>query len=131
VVVSNNAQMGAKLSNGTNRKDLAKTRDARPSAFSEVPSARYPYDAEESHEIGRPDSLFDKFAMCEYPILGEGHQPQAVKGCPGAHADLFEPLNAWWNVATHAEWRNLADVRRVYRDANAVERYTVFNIKGK
>jgi mRNA interferase HigB len=53
-----------------------------------------------------------------------------LKEAQATHADLFEPLNAWWNVATHAEWRTLADVRRVYRDADAVERYTVFNIKG-
>ena len=53
-----------------------------------------------------------------------------LKEAQATHADLLEPLNAWWNVATHAGWKTLAGVRRVYRDADAVGRYTVFNIKG-
>ncbi len=29
-----------------------------------------------------------------------------------------------------AEWQNLEDVRKIYRDAEAVSKFTVFNIKG-
>jgi mRNA interferase HigB len=29
-----------------------------------------------------------------------------------------------------AEWQNLEDVRKIYRDAEAVGNFTVFNIKG-
>jgi len=46
------------------------------------------------------------------------------------HAELFDPLNAWWKVAANAEWKNIDDVRKIYRDTDAVGRFTVFNIKG-
>jgi mRNA interferase HigB len=47
-----------------------------------------------------------------------------------AHADLGEPLDVWYRVAKKAEWKNLMDVKRVFPSAEAVERFTVFNIKG-
>jgi mRNA interferase HigB len=46
------------------------------------------------------------------------------------HADLIDPLNAWWKVAAHVGWKNIEDVRKIYRDTDMVGRYTVFNIKG-
>jgi len=46
------------------------------------------------------------------------------------HADLGEPLDVWYRVAKKAEWKNLMDVKRVFPSAEAVERFTVFNIKG-
>jgi mRNA interferase HigB len=46
------------------------------------------------------------------------------------HSDLGEALDAWYRIAKKAEWRNLMDVRRVYPSADAVGRFTVFNIKG-
>ena len=46
------------------------------------------------------------------------------------HEDLGEPLDAWYRVAKKAEWKNLTEVRKVFPTADAVERFTVFNIKG-
>jgi mRNA interferase HigB len=46
------------------------------------------------------------------------------------HADLGEPLDVWYRVAKKAEWKNLMDVKRVFPSGEAVERFTVFNIKG-
>ncbi len=46
------------------------------------------------------------------------------------HSDLGEPLDVWYRVAKKAEWKNLMDVKRVFPSAEAVERFTVFNIKG-
>jgi mRNA interferase HigB len=46
------------------------------------------------------------------------------------HSDAQEPLKAWLKVTEQAEWRNLADVRRVFPSADVVDVYTVFNIKG-
>ena len=46
------------------------------------------------------------------------------------HEDLGEPLDAWYRVAKKAEWKNLTEVRKVFPSADAVERFTVFNIKG-
>lgn len=47
-----------------------------------------------------------------------------------SHGDLNAPLDAWYRIAKKAEWRSLEDVRRVFPSADAVGRYTVFNIKG-
>ena len=48
----------------------------------------------------------------------------------GRHAGMGAPLDAWYRITKKADWRNLADVRRVFPAADAVEGYTVFNIKG-
>jgi mRNA interferase HigB len=47
-----------------------------------------------------------------------------------AHAGLGAPLDAWYRIAKKAEWKNLAEVRRVCPSADAVWKFTVFNIKG-
>ena len=46
------------------------------------------------------------------------------------HGDIGESLDAWYRVAKKAEWKNLMDVRRVFPTADAVGKFTVFNIKG-
>ncbi len=46
------------------------------------------------------------------------------------HGDLGEPLDVWYRIAKKAEWRNLMDVRQVFPTADAVDKFTVFNIKG-
>ena len=46
------------------------------------------------------------------------------------HGDLSEPLDVWYRVAKKAEWKNIMDVRRVFPTADAVDEFTVFNIKG-
>jgi mRNA interferase HigB len=47
-----------------------------------------------------------------------------------AHRDLDHPLDAWYRVAKKSEWKSLMDVKRVFPSAEAVEKFTVFNIKG-
>jgi mRNA interferase HigB len=39
-------------------------------------------------------------------------------------------LEAWYQVAKHAEWTTFADVRRAFNSADQVGRFTVFNIGG-
>jgi len=46
------------------------------------------------------------------------------------HTDLSEPLDVWYRLAKKARWRSLAEVRQVLPTADAVEGFTVFNIKG-
>jgi mRNA interferase HigB len=46
------------------------------------------------------------------------------------HRDLGEPLDVWYRIAKKAEWKNLMDVRHVFPAADAVAKFTVFNIKG-
>ena len=45
------------------------------------------------------------------------------------HGNLGEPLDVWYRVAKRAEWKNLMDVRQVFPTADAVEEFTVFDIK--
>jgi mRNA interferase HigB len=46
------------------------------------------------------------------------------------HHDLAVPLDAWFRIAKKAEWKNLADVRKTFSSADAVGKWTVFNVKG-
>jgi mRNA interferase HigB len=46
------------------------------------------------------------------------------------HAELSGSLEAWYRLAKKAAWRSLAEVRQLFPSADAVGRFTVFNIKG-
>lgn len=51
------------------------------------------------------------------------------------YSDAAEPLEKWYQLASHAHWSSLQDARRVYPHADAVEVesgkiVTVFNIGG-
>jgi mRNA interferase HigB len=48
----------------------------------------------------------------------------------GRHADLSDALDTWYRIAKKATWRNLAEARVTFPTADAVGRFTVFNIKG-
>ena len=46
------------------------------------------------------------------------------------YPDARKAVKAWYLVTKNANWASLEDVRQVYRDAEAVGNFTVFNIKG-
>ncbi len=46
------------------------------------------------------------------------------------HADLEGPLDAWFRIAKKASWKSLAEIRKTFSRADAVGKWTVFNIKG-
>jgi mRNA interferase HigB len=46
------------------------------------------------------------------------------------HPQLGQPLDAWYRIAKRAKWPNLMDVRRTFPSADAVWKFTIFNIKG-
>jgi len=46
------------------------------------------------------------------------------------HADCREALDNWYKIASKAIWLNLLDVQKVFPSAEAVNNFTVFNIKG-
>lgn len=46
------------------------------------------------------------------------------------YSDTKKPINNWHTIVKKAQWQNLEDVRQIYRDAEAVGNFTVFNIKG-
>ena len=47
-----------------------------------------------------------------------------------SHRDLSAPLDVWYRIAKRAGWRSLAEVRLTFPSADAVDQFTVFNIKG-
>lgn len=53
-----------------------------------------------------------------------------LKEAATRHADLEAPLEAWFRIAKKATWRDLSDVRKTFSSADAVGKWTVFNIKG-
>lgn len=44
--------------------------------------------------------------------------------------DVKKQVEDWYATTRKTEWKNLEDVRLIYRDAEAVGNFTVFNIKG-
>jgi len=46
------------------------------------------------------------------------------------HAELEGSLDAWFRICKKATWKNLADVRLTFSSADAVGKWTVFNVKG-
>jgi mRNA interferase HigB len=46
------------------------------------------------------------------------------------HPPAEGPLLAWYQLVSHADWQEFADVRRDYPHADQVGRFTVFNIGG-
>jgi mRNA interferase HigB len=45
------------------------------------------------------------------------------------HPDSKTELDAWFKAATRASWRDITDVRKSYRHADAVGTCTVFNVR--
>ena len=46
------------------------------------------------------------------------------------YAKAKSPLEAWYQVAKHAEWESFADVRKTFSAADPVGRFVVFDIGG-
>jgi len=46
------------------------------------------------------------------------------------YRNLEGPLDAWFRIAKKASWRSLVDIRTVFSSADAVGKWTVFNVKG-
>ena len=46
------------------------------------------------------------------------------------HSELAGPLDAWYRIARRVRWSSLTEVRQVFPSADAVGKFTVFNIKG-
>ncbi|MBW4540137.1 MAG: type II toxin-antitoxin system HigB family toxin [Myxacorys chilensis ATA2-1-KO14] len=46
------------------------------------------------------------------------------------YPNVKNQVETWISVVRKAAWQNLEEVRRIYKDAEAVGNFTVFNIKG-
>lgn len=45
------------------------------------------------------------------------------------YPEAANELRAWTRIARHARWRDFLDVRQIFKDADAVSDYVVFNIR--
>lgn len=71
------------------------------------------------------------FAECE--LAGTSMhiiRRKKLKEAAVRRVELEGPLDAWFRIAKKAAWRSLADVRKTVSSADAVGKWTVFNIKG-
>ena len=46
------------------------------------------------------------------------------------HPDARSPLDKWYRVAKHAEWRDFAGVRKTFSSADVFEDKVIFNLGG-
>jgi mRNA interferase HigB len=53
-----------------------------------------------------------------------------LKEAAVSNRGLEGPLDAWFRITKRASWGNLAEVRKTFATADAVGKWTVFNIKG-
>ena len=53
-----------------------------------------------------------------------------LKQAATMHRDLEGPLDVWFRIVKRASWRNLIDVRKTFSTADAIGKWTVFNLKG-
>jgi len=53
-----------------------------------------------------------------------------LKEAASRYGALEGSLDAWFRIAKKAAWKNLTDVRRTFATADAVGKWTIFNLKG-
>jgi len=53
-----------------------------------------------------------------------------LKEAAARRGEVEGPLDAWFRIAKKALWHSPADVRKTFSSADAVGKWTVFNIKG-
>ncbi|MEO1637427.1 MAG: type II toxin-antitoxin system HigB family toxin, partial [Cyanobacteria bacterium J06631_9] len=46
------------------------------------------------------------------------------------YPDVGSTIEEWYATVKKARWKKLEDVRAIYRDAETVGNFTVFNVKG-
>jgi len=61
-----------------------------------------------------------------YRIIAES----TLKRMAEDHGDCLEQVATWIRLVRAARWHNLMEVREAFAHADAVEGFTVFNIKG-
>ncbi len=46
------------------------------------------------------------------------------------YPDVKKQVENWYKVVKNAQWNNLEEVKKIYKTAEAVGNFTVFNLKG-
>ena len=55
---------------------------------------------------------------------------KALREFADDHKDAERPLDDWYRTTKRLRWTSLVDVRKTYPHADAVDKFTVFNIGG-
>ena len=55
---------------------------------------------------------------------------KTLKEAAARYNSLDGPLDAWFRIAKKAKWKSLTEVRRTFATADAVGKWSIFNIKG-
>jgi mRNA interferase HigB len=55
---------------------------------------------------------------------------KVLKQFGARHPDAAAPLDTWYRIAKSAQWRSIAEIRKTYPQADAVDGFTIFNIAG-
>src|SRR5208283_4822199 len=58
-------------------------------------------------------------------VVTEKHLSRAMKQYPDAAKEIM----TWRKIAKGARWRNFVEVRQVFKDADGVKGYVIFNIR--
>ena len=72
------------------------------------------------------------FAECEACVGCPVHviSRKKLKEAALRHPELETALGVWFRIAKRAFWQSLTDVRETFATADAVEKWTSFNVKG-
>jgi mRNA interferase HigB len=58
-------------------------------------------------------------------VVTRKHLIQAEKKYPEAAKEI----RAWYKIASDARWRNFVELRQIFKDADDVDGYTIFNLR--
>ena len=58
-------------------------------------------------------------------VVTRKHLSEAIKSYP----DAANEIKAWLGIVEAVRWRNFEEIRRMFKDANFVDGYVVFNIR--
>jgi mRNA interferase HigB len=53
---------------------------------------------------------------------------KAIREATAEHSEWGASLNAWYKIASDADWKSFADVRNSWKNSDLVERFVVFDI---
>jgi mRNA interferase HigB len=53
-----------------------------------------------------------------------------VRTIAAQYPDTIKQIEDWYTTVKKSDWQSLVDIRQIYRDADAVGNFVVFNIKG-
>lgn len=52
-----------------------------------------------------------------------------LSGASAKYPDAKNEISAWYEIVKRARWKNFADVRKLFKDADVVGEYVIFNIR--